>query len=90
VSKSQTKSNIAGKEEPLLAQVDFHEMLYQQIRLAVRTVLESVMRKELNEFVGVGFKERSEGRQGQRNGYYHRDFNTTIFSRFLILRKSMK
>jgi|GEM_PF-3207184 len=85
MSKSQTKSNIAGKEGPLLAQVDFHEMLYQQIRLAVRTVLESVMREELNEFVGVGFKERSEGRQGQRNGYYHRDFNTTIISCFFSL-----
>ena len=80
MSKSQTKSNTGVKEEPLLSQVDFHELLYQQIRLAVRSVLESVMQEELKEFVVAGFKERTEERQGQRNGYYHRDFNTTVGS----------
>ena len=58
--------------------MDFHELLHQQIRQAVRTVLESVMQEELNQFLGVARFVRSEGRQGQRNGYRQRDLNTVV------------
>jgi len=69
VSKDHTKSNTTDQTEPILSGADFHELLYQQIQRAVRTVLESVMKAELSEFLAAGFKERSSQRQGQRNGY---------------------
>lgn len=78
MSKYGAKSNTNNKPEPALTQADFHELLYQQIRQAVRSVLESVMQVELSEFVSAGRGERSEARQGQRNGYYQRDFNTSV------------
>lgn len=78
MSKYRAKSNTTDQTEPLLSQADFHELLYQQIRLAVRSVLENVMKVELSEFLAAGFKERTLERQGQRNGYYHRDFNTSV------------
>ena len=80
MSKYRVKSNTTDQLEPALSQADFHELLYQQIRVAVRSVLEMVMKTELSEFLAAGFKERTDERQGQRNGYYHRDFNTVAGS----------
>ena len=79
-NKYRAKSSLTDQLEPLLTPADFHTLLYQQVRLAVRQVLESVMKAELSEFRAAGFKERSEERQGQRNGYYERDFNTPVGS----------
>ncbi len=59
MSKYRAKSNTTDKTEPLLSQADFHELLYQQIRLTVRSVLENVMKVELSEFLAAGFKERT-------------------------------
>lgn len=59
MSKYQVKSNTTDQLHPALSGADFHEPLYQQIRLAVRSVLEMVMKTELSEFLAAGLKERT-------------------------------
>ena len=61
-----------------MSQSDFHQLLPQQIRQAVRTVLERVMQEELSLFLGAARFERSQERQGQPNGYRQRDLNTAV------------
>jgi putative transposase len=78
VPKYRNQSSTQTSTEPVLSQSEFYEALYQLIRGAVRTVLEEVMQQELDEFIQAAAYERSIQRLGQRNGYYTRDFNTTV------------
>jgi putative transposase len=62
---------------PLPDQQEFHQHLRTLAQSAVRTVLELVMREELDAFIGAAWGESSPKRKGYRNGYYTRDLVTS-------------
>ena len=70
LSTSQTSSL------PLPEQQEFHQHLRALAQSAVRTVLELVMREELDAFIGAAWGECSPKRKGYRNGTYTRDLAT--------------
>jgi putative transposase len=55
----------------------FHQHLRALAQSAVRTVLELVMREELDAFIGAAWGECSPRRRGYRNGTYTRDLVTS-------------
>ena|SRR5690349_12425818 len=57
-------------------QQEFHHHLRTLAQSAVRTVLELVMREELDAFIGTAWGESSPKRKGYRNGTYTRDLAT--------------
>jgi putative transposase len=61
---------------PLPEQQEFHQHLRALAQSAVRTVLELVMREELDVFIGAEWGECSPKRKGYRNGTYTRDLAT--------------
>jgi putative transposase len=61
---------------PLPEQQAFHQHLRVLAQSAVRTVLELVMREELDAFIGAAWGECSPKRKGYRNGTYTRDLAT--------------
>src|SRR2546426_4121624 len=62
---------------PLLPeQQAFHQHLRALAQSAVRTVLELVMREELDAFIGAAWGECTPTRRGYRNGTYTRDLAT--------------
>src|SRR5713226_5995640 len=62
---------------PLLPeQQEFHQHLRVLAQSAVRTVLELVMREELDAFIGAAWGECNPKRKGYRNGTYTRDLAT--------------
>ena len=63
---------------PLLPeQQEFHQHLRALAQSAVRTVLELVMREELDAFIGAAWGECSQERRGYLNGTYTRDLATS-------------
>jgi len=70
VSTSQSPS------PELPEQQEFHHHLRALAQSAVRTVLELVMREELDAFIGAAWGESSPKRKGYRNGTYTRDLAT--------------
>src|SRR5690242_1633596 len=68
-----TTSETSG---PLPEQQAFHQHLRSLAQSAVRTVLELVMREELDAFIGAAWGECSPKRKGYRNGTYTRDLAT--------------
>ena len=58
-------------------QHEFHQHLRALAQSAVRTVLELVMREELDAFIGAAWGECSPKRKGYRNGTYTRDLVTS-------------
>ena len=54
----------------------FQQHLRALAQSAVRTVLEIVMREELDAFIGAAWGECSPKRKGYRNGSYTRDLVT--------------
>ncbi len=58
-------------------QQEFHQHLRALAQRAVRTVIETVMREELDAFIGVGWGECSPKRKGYCNGHYTRDLVTS-------------
>jgi transposase-like protein len=57
-------------------QQEFHQHLRALTQSAVRTVIELVMREELDAFIGAAWGECSPKRKGYRNGTYTRDLAT--------------
>ena len=55
----------------------FHQYLRTLAQSAVRTVIETVMREELDQFIGAAWGECSPKRKGYRNGSYTRDLVTS-------------
>lgn len=53
--------------------LDFYQSLRAEIRAATRTVMEEIMRKELSQFLGASWGERTTQRKGYRKGFYTRD-----------------
>jgi putative transposase len=79
--KRITPENVISTSESsspaLPEQQEFHQHLRMLAQSAVRTVLETVMREELDAFIGVGWGECSPKRKGYRNGHYRRDLATS-------------
>jgi transposase-like protein len=80
--KERTTSETAlSKSEPpsplLPEQQEFHQHLRALAQSAVRTVLELVMREELDAFIGAAWGACSPQRKGYRNGTYTRDLATS-------------
>jgi putative transposase len=67
LSKSEPSSH------PLPEQQAFQQHLRTLAQSAVRTVIELVMREELDAFIGAAWGECSPNRKGYRNGIYTRD-----------------
>jgi transposase-like protein len=78
--KGTTSQSVLSKSEPssplLPQQQEFHQHLRTLAQSAVRTVLELVMREELDAFIGAAWGECSPKRRGYRNGTYTRDLAT--------------
>jgi transposase-like protein len=58
-------------------QATIHELLHEQMRLAIRHTFITVLEEEVNQFIQAALYERTPDRQGHRNGYYERDLVTT-------------
>src|SRR3989475_3663115 len=56
---------------------EFHQHLRTLAQSAVRIVIETVMREELDAFIGAAWGECSPKRKGYRNGHYSRDLVTS-------------
>ncbi len=78
--KGTTSESVLSKSEPssplLPEQQEFQQHLRALAQSAVRTVLELVMREELDAFIGAAWGECSPKRKGYRNGTYSRDLAT--------------
>jgi putative transposase len=78
--KRTTSESALSKPEPssplLPEQHEFQQHLRALAQSAVRTVLELVMREELDAFIGAAWGECSPKRKGYRNGTYTRDLAT--------------
>jgi putative transposase len=79
--KPTTAENAPAMSEqaslPMPEQQEFHQHLRTLAQSAVRTVLELVMREELDAFIGAAWGECSPKRKGYRNGSYTRDLATS-------------
>jgi putative transposase len=74
----ETALSKSEQSSPLLPeQQEFHQHLRALAQSAVRTVLELVMREELDAFIGAAWGECSPKRKGYRNGTYTRDLVTS-------------
>src|SRR3989441_3298409 len=71
LSTSQPSSPMLPEEQ------EFQQHLRALAQSAVRTVLELVMREELDAFIGAAWGECSPKRKGYRNGTYTRDLVTS-------------
>jgi putative transposase len=80
-NKRTTAENAPSMSEqaslPMPEQQEFHQHLRTLAQSAVRTVLELVMREELDAFIGAAWGECSPKRKGYRNGTYTRDLATS-------------
>jgi putative transposase len=78
--KRITAEKVVSTSQPtspqLPEQEEFHLHLRALAQSAVRTVLELVMREELDAFIGAAWGECSPKRKGYRNGMYTRDLAT--------------
>ena len=77
--KRNTAENALSTSKPRLPlpeQKEFYQHLRSLAQSAVRTVLELVMREELDAFIGAAWGERNPKRKGYRNGTYTRDLAT--------------
>jgi putative transposase len=79
--KRTTPENAPSMSEqpsfPMLEQQEFHQHLRALAQRAVRTVIELVMREELDAFIGAVWGACSPKRKGYRNGSYTRDLVTS-------------
>src|SRR5947207_7883595 len=76
ITAENTLSTSEAFSLPLAEQQEFHQHLRALAQSAVRTVLELVMREELDAFIGAEWGECNPKRKGYRNGTYTRDLAT--------------
>ena len=72
-----TPSKPESSSPEIPEQQEFHEHLRRLAQSAVRTVIETVMRQELDAFIGAAWGACSPTRKGYRNGTYARDLVTS-------------
>ena len=70
---SQQKNTLSDAER----QVTIHELLQEQMRLAIRRTFITVLEEEVNGFIQAALYQRTPERQDYRNGHYERDLVTT-------------
>jgi len=80
--KKDTTPHIPGSTQeqpasPMPDQQEFHQHLRALAQSGVRTVLELVMREELDAFIGAAWGESNLKRKGYRNGTHTRDLVTS-------------
>jgi transposase-like protein len=63
--------------EPL-SQSDFQSLLQEQLRMAVRLTLVTILEDEVSALVGALPYQRTPERRDYRNGHYTRDLETTV------------
>ncbi len=79
IPKRETARVESSASGPLLPeQQEFHQHLRALAQSAVRTVLELVMREELDAFIGAAWGECTPKRKGYRNGSYTRNLATAV------------
>jgi len=76
ITAEKVVSTSPSSSSGLPEQQEFHQHLRTLAQSAVRTVLELVMREELDAFIGAAWGECSPKRKGYRNGTYSRDLAT--------------
>src|SRR5215469_8307849 len=76
ITADNALSTSEASSPPLPEQHEFHRHLHALAQCAVRTVLELVMREELDAFIGAAWGECNPKRRGYRNGTYTRDLAT--------------
>ncbi len=75
---STPDSSMSDPSSPVLPdQQVFHQYLRTLAQSAVRTVIEAVMREELDAFIAAAWGECNPKRKGYRNGHYTRDLVTS-------------
>src|SRR5947209_2883304 len=75
---STPEPSTSDPSSPVLPdQQEFHQYLRTLAQSAVRLVIETVMREELDQFIGAAWGESSPKRKGYRNGHYTRDLVTS-------------
>jgi transposase-like protein len=70
-------TTVSSSSSQEIVQQAFHQHLREEIRCAVKIVIEEVMREELTQFLGARWGEASPERKGYRNGSYTRDLATS-------------
>jgi putative transposase len=60
------------------SQSDFQSLLQEQVRMAVRLTLVTVLEEEVSALIGALPYERTPERRDYRNGHYARDLETTV------------
>ncbi len=58
-------------------QATIHELLQEQMCLAIRRTFITVLEEEVNGFIRAALYQRTPERRDYRNGYYERDLVTT-------------
>jgi len=77
ITREPDASTLEPSTPELPSQQEFHQYLRTLVQSAVRTVIEAVIREELNAFIGAAWGECSPKRKGYRNGHYTRDLVTS-------------
>lgn len=77
ITREPDASTVDPSTPELPSQQQFHQYLRTLAQSAVRTVIEAVMREELDAFIGAAWGECSPKRKGYRNGTYTRDLVTS-------------
>jgi putative transposase len=77
ITPENVVSTLESSSPPLPEQQEFHQHLRILAQSAVRTVIEFVMREELDAVIGAAWGECTPKRKGYRNGYYKRDLITS-------------
>ena len=73
ITSPLTPSKPESSSPELPEQHEFHEHLRRLAQSAVRAVIETVMRQELDAFIGAAWGACSPTRKGYRNGTYTRE-----------------
>jgi putative transposase len=63
-------------QQAIVSQTEFHELLREKLREAVRFTLIQVLEAEVEAYVGAATYERGPSRQDHRNGHYERNLVT--------------
>lgn len=69
-----------GNDSEILktSQEQFAQYVREQLRMAVRITLVTILEEEVQAFIGARPYERTQQRRDQRNGHYTRDLDTTM------------
>jgi len=65
-------------QEELVSQTEFHQLLRDKLREAVRYTLIEVLEAEVEAYIGAGAYQRVPTRRDYRNGHYPRNLVTGV------------